>query len=258
MPDKPAHPNPLGSSFMSPPSAMPALQPQRPLQPTQPQQPSMAPPPYQQMSMIGSARPPPQPQLPQPPPVNSFNPVIGLMPPQYPEDPKVVAARNSKAALTSRAQSHLREIQKELQGDIEKHMLESSNYEDTTTLLEQMRANAIKDRDQLTGTLAILTKQTADLARWLQDNEKGSEADPSVDDLTEPSDPRLKQLFNLRAEDAALEDVQYWLDRALKADRIDIQSFLKSTRSNASDQFLKRALMKKIQDAVGIRPPNVV
>jgi ESCRT-I complex subunit TSG101 len=248
--------------------------PQRPMQPLQPQngmlssqmfQPQQQPPPpsygsYNTLAPSTQPQQPPHPHQPSHPqsPTMPVNPVAGLMPPQYPEDPRIVSERNAKINLTSRAQSQLREMQRHMTEEIEKYMLESSNYEDTTKLLEQTKQGVLKDRDQLTGTLGVLSKQSADLARWIEENERPSDNEPSADELTEPSDPLLRQLFSLRAEDAAIEDMQYWLDKALKNGRIDFPTFLKVTRNYASDQFLKRALMKKIQDIVGVKASNAV
>eukprot|EP01122_Echinamoeba_exundans_P004834 TRINITY_DN15058_c0_g1_i1.p1 TRINITY_DN15058_c0_g1~~TRINITY_DN15058_c0_g1_i1.p1 ORF type:complete len:515 (+),score=81.49 TRINITY_DN15058_c0_g1_i1:40-1584(+) len=261
----------IASGFMQSPPQRP-MQPLQPqtgmissqiLQPQQPQQ-QQPPPSYGAYNMLGSStqpqqqpRPQQSPSHPQSPTI-SVNPVAGLMPPQYPEDPRVVAERNAKSNLTTRAQSQLREMQRHMTEEIEKYMLESSNYEDTAKLLEQTKQGVLKDRDQLNGTLGVLSKQSADLARWIEENERPSDNEPSVDELTEPSDPLLKQLFSLRAEDAAIEDMQYWLDKALKNGRIDLQTFLKVTRNYASEQFLKRALMKKIQDIVGVKAPTAV
>lgn len=48
------------------------------------------------------------------------------------------------------------------------------------------------------------------------------------------------------AEDAAISDTLYQLNRALTAERIDLERFLKMTRILARDQFRCRALVEKI------------
>lgn len=89
------------------------------------------------------------------------------------------------------------------------------------------------------------------------------------------------RLINLVAEDNAIEDTIYHLHRALNAGRIDLERFLrvgskswlpphpgadhmllidfvstitKTTRVLAEEQFMKRALIEKIQEGVPIEP----
>ena len=78
------------------------------------------------------------------------------------------------------------------------------------------------------------------------------------------------RLINLIADDNAIEDTIYHLHRALNAGRIDLERFLRvsmakikkncrimirlfltqSTRVLAEEQFMKRALIEKIQTSV--------
>ena len=77
------------------------------------------------------------------------------------------------------------------------------------------------------------------------------------------------RLINLVAEDNAIEDTIYHLHRALNTGRIDLERFLRvrailfvghmyltspsvaqTTRVLAEEQFMKRALIEKIQMAV--------
>ncbi|KAL9933337.1 hypothetical protein V8E36_008055 [Tilletia maclaganii] len=58
------------------------------------------------------------------------------------------------------------------------------------------------------------------------------------------------QLLTLVAEDHALEDALYQLGRALNAERIDLDKFLKQTRHLAREQFMRRALARKINEGM--------
>lgn len=78
------------------------------------------------------------------------------------------------------------------------------------------------------------------------------------------------RLINLVAEDNAIEDTIYHLHRALNAGRIDLERFLRvsvilftshmflmsrsvvtqTTRVLAEEQFMKRALIEKIQEGI--------
>jgi len=60
------------------------------------------------------------------------------------------------------------------------------------------------------------------------------------------------QLFNLVAEDLAIEDTMEVLAKALDYERISLDVFLKETRKLAREQFLIKALVNKIVKSAGI------
>ncbi|KAI0321637.1 UEV domain-containing protein [Amylostereum chailletii] len=99
------------------------------------------------------------------------------------------------------------------------------------------RAVAARMRD----TVHAADRNLADLKR------KG---DPPVDELVCAPSIVHNQLVDLVAEDNAIEDTVYHLHRALNAGRIDLDRFLRTTRVLAEEQFMKRALVEKIQAAV--------
>ncbi|KAK0210715.1 UEV domain-containing protein [Desarmillaria ectypa] len=74
--------------------------------------------------------------------------------------------------------------------------------------------------------------------------------DPEVDELVCSTTIVHNQLINLVAEDNAIEDTIYHLHRALNSGRIDLERFLRTTRILAEEQFMKRALIEKIQSGV--------
>ncbi|KAG6330299.1 hypothetical protein ID866_8789 [Astraeus odoratus] len=74
--------------------------------------------------------------------------------------------------------------------------------------------------------------------------------DPEVDELVCSTSIVHNQLINLVAEDNAIEDTVYHLHRALNAGRIDLERFLRTTRVLAEEQFMKRALIEKIQQGI--------
>ncbi|ORX36004.1 UEV domain-domain-containing protein [Kockovaella imperatae] len=59
------------------------------------------------------------------------------------------------------------------------------------------------------------------------------------------------QLIDLVAEDNAIEDTIFHMTRALDAERIDIDRFVKSVRSLAREQYMKRALIERILGNMG-------
>ncbi|KAF6765172.1 UEV-domain-containing protein [Ephemerocybe angulata] len=81
--------------------------------------------------------------------------------------------------------------------------------------------------------------------------------DPEVDELVCATSIVHNQLINLVAEDNAIEDTVYHLHRGLNTGRIDLERFLRTTRVLAEEQFMKRALINKIQAGVSVMSPSV-
>ncbi|WOO85279.1 Tumor susceptibility protein [Vanrija pseudolonga] len=78
-----------------------------------------------------------------------------------------------------------------------------------------------------------------------------AKGDPSVDEVVVGISIVHNQLIDLVAEDNALEDTIYHLTRALDAERIDLDRYLKAVRSLAREQYMKRALIERILQGLG-------
>jgi len=111
---------------------------------------------------------------------------------------------------------------------------------------EMARLEAV--RDVCRGVAARLreTVQTAEMGVA----ELKRKGDPPVDELVCSTSIVHNQLVDLVAEDNAIEDTIYHLHRALNAGRIDLDRFLRTTRVLAEEQFMKRALIERIQTSL--------
>lgn len=112
---------------------------------------------------------------------------------------------------------------------------------------EMARLEAVRDvcrnvADRTRRTVEQAESNVAELRR------KG---EPEVDELVCATSIVHDQLINLVAEDNAIEDTIYHLHRALNAGRIDLDKFLRATRALAEEQFMKRAIIDKIQVGLG-------
>ncbi len=106
------------------------------------------------------------------------------------------------------------------------------------------------------GAISGTRQKMKDMQTWLEQAQgQADEIDP--DDLLLPTGPLYNQyifaktrkltdrLFELVAEDQAIDDAIYNLGVALNRDVVDLSTFLKHVRLLAREQFLKRALIKK-------------
>jgi len=99
-------------------------------------------------------------------------------------------------------------------------------------------------RDVCSSVVRRLAEVVSQTESRVEDMKRKGE--PAVDELVCSSDVVYNQLFDLVAEDNAIEDTIYHLHRALNAGRIDLERFLRTTRALAEEQFMKRALIEKV------------
>ncbi|KAI0306370.1 UEV domain-containing protein [Multifurca ochricompacta] len=108
---------------------------------------------------------------------------------------------------------------------------------------EMARLEAVRDVCRSVATRLREVVQTAE--RGVAELKR--KGDPPVDELVCSTSIVHNQLIDLVAEDNAIEDTIYHLHRALNAGRIDLDRFLRTTRVLAEEQFMKRALIERIQ-----------
>ncbi|KAL0485618.1 vacuolar protein sorting protein VPS23 [Acrasis kona] len=91
--------------------------------------------------------------------------------------------------------------------------------------------------------LEALNKKLAACELYIQNHEsKGIDVDKAI----EPEDIYSKQILDLIAEENAIDDFVYYLDKALQYKSIDLDTFLNFVREASRQQFMKKALLKKI------------
>jgi len=75
---------------------------------------------------------------------------------------------------------------------------------------------------------------------------------PDVDEVLVAPTVVGGQLYALCAEERACADALFVLARALDKGRVGVDVFIKQTRSLAREQFLKKALIKKIAKGMAL------
>lgn len=75
---------------------------------------------------------------------------------------------------------------------------------------------------------------------------------PDVDTVVCAENAVYNQLYDLVAEDHAIDDTIYALGKIHDQNKISFETFTKRTRSLARDQFLTRALICKISDTINV------
>ncbi|KAF3086887.1 hypothetical protein TWF102_007535 [Orbilia oligospora] len=111
--------------------------------------------------------------------------------------------------------------------------------------IELTRINDVCEKDQ-----RILNERIGmadELIREVRDREA-----PNIDAVVVAPTVVHNQLYELVTDDMAIEDTIYVLGKALDKERITLDVFLKHTRALAREQFMKRALVKKISRQIGM------
>ncbi|WRT64208.1 uncharacterized protein IL334_001137 [Kwoniella shivajii] len=237
------HPNSQQSQMQSqqyhnPPQ--PQQQPRQPQPQPQPQRPIQAGPPVarQPVDLLSSPEPSslPLPSSDAPPPI----------PPSKPPPPSL---QHLHSILLPHLQASLPPLIHSLQAT-RTHLLE--RREDLVSgepaIRDEMaRLEAVKKVCDSTGRkLGDVVKAGEDRVAELE-----GKGEVSVDELICGISIVHNQLIDLVAEDNAIEDTIYHMTRALDAERVDLDRYLKSIRSLAREQYMKRALIERILQGMG-------
>jgi ESCRT-I complex subunit TSG101 len=113
------------------------------------------------------------------------------------------------------------------------------------------------EHGQLTQLSGVLASNTGILHEALHKGDaviEGSRSHPApdIDELLVAPTVVSNQLYTLVAEERALGDAIFMLGRAVERGRISPAVFSKTTRSLAREWYLKKALVKKIGDGMGL------
>lgn len=146
--------------------------------------------------------------------------------------------------LSTKLQAELRTMYQKIGREIEEErkeqrLLQQSNHATVATrqTLEQLRL-------KYTAALQEVEQKSEELKQWAEEQ---SRRDPDdVESALEPFDQISSQLVRLNAEQQAAEDLIDCLEKALLNGAIDLPTMLKETRRLASQQFLARMHVMKI------------
>ncbi|KAK2590588.1 Suppressor protein stp22 of temperature-sensitive alpha-factor receptor and arginine permease [Conoideocrella luteorostrata] len=123
--------------------------------------------------------------------------------------------------------------------------------------MQHAMASVHSESSQLTQLSNVLTSNTNilhDALRKADSVIEGSRSHPApdIDELLVAPTVVSNQLYNLVAEERALGDAIFMLGRAVERGRIPPTVFAKTTRSLAREWYLKKALVRKIGQGMGI------
>ncbi|KAM9941918.1 hypothetical protein ACTFIT_005286 [Dictyostelium discoideum] len=223
--------------------------------PKQPQT-SPPPPPTQQQQQQQNNNIIPPPQQPSPPPAyteptaakqqqQQTSPSVKPLPP-LPPQPVI----DKKSEMVDQCTIKLQEL---LSKFYDTTSLEIKDFEAHNKSLEELSKKKLLEKEELSNQLATynsqidqLNENIEQLEKWINENDK-SDSNIDIDQILGPKDSLSKQLLKLVSDDSTIEDLLYYLDKALHSNRISLEEYLKNVRSLSRDQFIIRATVKKVQ-----------
>ena len=112
-----------------------------------------------------------------------------------------------------------------------------------------------KQVQELERQCAVADECKEDIEDWLktarQSTQDGSQKPAmGVDDLVQPASSLHAQMLGLAAENSAVSDALYFLDRALYKGHLTLEAHLRQVRKLAKRQFLLRAHLLKINQVL--------
>jgi len=168
-----------------------------------------------------------------------------------------------RQAVAQKIQAHLRTVSQQCQVDL------AADWNDTQKLVLAAEQKIEPQLKYYRNKVEELEKQCAtvdeckhDIEVWLEKaeekNQSGEAATAtSIDDIVKPGTPLHGQMLDLSAENAALGDALYFLDRGLYQGHLTLDVHMQQVRQLAKRQFLIRAhLIKLHQHMLDYRPPT--
>lgn len=123
--------------------------------------------------------------------------------------------------------------------------------------LQDAHARLNAELAQLQSLDSALATNEAILHQALRDCDKVIETSkstpqPNIDDVLVAPTVAAQQLWNLCADEAAIKEALWCLQRAVGAGRVSGTEFVRLTRGSAREAFLKMALSRKIAIGLGL------
>jgi ESCRT-I complex subunit TSG101 len=157
----------------------------------------------------------------------------------------------TKQQVNQKIHSYLTTLAEETKTSVQADWRDQEQLKQSKKTIAEELEHLRKTKEQLEQHIATVHDKTGEIEQWLEeskDNKQDEEA--NVDDLCQPVSKLHAQMLDLSAENAALTDALYFLDRGMYMGQMDCNTHLKSVRNLAKRQFLVRAHLIKIDQVL--------
>ena len=164
--------------------------------------------------------------------------------------------RQLQQQVTKKVLEHIGDTMKKCEANYQQDWRDQHFLKHSKTRIEEEIENNSKAKDELSKYVTTVEAKTKEIQEWLEDystkkqENGGANQETSVDDLCQPASVLHKQMLDLSAENAAISDALYFLDRGMYMGHMDCNTHLKTVRKLAKRQFLIRAHLIKIDQII--------
>ena len=157
----------------------------------------------------------------------------------------------TKDEVNKKIENYLHDFVEETRGTLAADWRDQEQLKLTKERIDGELKDMMNLKSELTAQVATVDKKTTEIETWLEESKTAMEVEPSIDDVCQPVNKLHSQMLDLSAENAALTDAMYFLDKGMYSGQIDCATHLKQVRKLAKRQFLVRAHLIKINQVIG-------
>jgi ESCRT-I complex subunit TSG101 len=154
------------------------------------------------------------------------------------------------SALTQKVQDILKRSLSDFAANMNIFLVGQQQVQRNSSTIKQNLEQLKKERNEIEQLTESLKKFNDETDAWIAANSDKEVKEIPISELLIPSDTWSQQLIDAVAEDHAIEDIFYELDKFLEDGLIKLEDFLKITRKHARDQFAARLLAKKVSEKI--------
>ena len=154
--------------------------------------------------------------------------------------------------VVQKIRSYLQDQSREVQAQVQSDWRDQQRLDHAKEIKIDKQIGMLKKKKQdLEKHCETVDKSIEDVKEWITEAEESKEEKAlSADELAVPSSPLHAQMMELSAENWAISDALYFLDRALYQGHLDCMAHQKQVRLLAKKQFLVRAHLIKINQVL--------
>jgi ESCRT-I complex subunit TSG101 len=151
--------------------------------------------------------------------------------------------------VVQKIKAYLTDASREVQAQVQSDWRDQQRLDHAAQFkIDQQMKDLTQKKQELKKQCEIVEKSVDDIQKWINEAEQSQEDKKplSADEMVVASSPLHAQMMELSAENWAISDALYFLDKALYQGHLDCLTHQKQVRSLAKKQFLVRAHLIKI------------
>mmetsp|Transcript_34126 Transcript_34126/g.80308 ORF Transcript_34126/g.80308 Transcript_34126/m.80308 type:complete len:397 (+) Transcript_34126:101-1291(+) len=155
-----------------------------------------------------------------------------------------------RTEVNQKIQSYLMDFTEETKKALSADWRDQEHLKHNKDQIQKEMQELTQKKKELKDHIEIIDEKTKEINEWLEESKNAGDEEPEVDDICQPVNKLDAQMLDLSAENAALTDAMYFLDRGMYMGQIDCTTHLKMIRKLAKRQFLIRAHLIKINRVI--------